>query len=103
MRMGGAASTAPAAKMPQRAVSWSDTHWYMPTREWLNVARRLQGGETLEEVVTGLPLAPLVMEAGDLLERALGMFERLDDRSGVMSTIIAMALAVQTSASLLVL
>ena len=38
-----------------------------------------------------MPLAPLVGEAGELFERALGIFERLDDRSGVMSTIIAMA------------
>ena len=36
-------------------------------------------------------LGPLVFEAGALLERALGIFERLDDRSGVMATIIAMA------------
>ncbi|HET9853019.1 MAG TPA: AAA family ATPase [Candidatus Limnocylindrales bacterium] len=59
--------------------------------EWLNVARRLQAGEVLEDVVVDLPLAPLVGEAGQLLERALGIFERLDDRSGVMATIIAMA------------
>jgi predicted ATPase len=55
------------------------------------IARRLQAGEKLEDVVAELPLAPLVSEAGALLERALGIFERLDDRSGVMATIIAMA------------
>jgi DNA-binding CsgD family transcriptional regulator len=59
--------------------------------EWLNVTRRLQAGETLEDVVGDLPLAPLVGEAGTLLERALGIFERLGDQSGVMATIIAMA------------
>jgi tetratricopeptide (TPR) repeat protein/DNA-binding CsgD family transcriptional regulator len=58
---------------------------------WLGIARRLQSGATLEEVVGDLPLAPLVAEAGSLLERALEIFERLDDRSGVMATIIAMA------------
>jgi DNA-binding CsgD family transcriptional regulator/tetratricopeptide (TPR) repeat protein len=58
---------------------------------WLGVTQRLQAGESLEEVVGDMPLAPLVQEAGQLLERALGIFERLDDRSGVMATIIAMA------------
>jgi DNA-binding NarL/FixJ family response regulator len=61
------------------------------TGEWMAVARRLQAGETLEDVVKDLPFAPLVFEAGALLERALGTFERLDDRSGVMATVIAMA------------
>ena len=59
--------------------------------EWMHVSRRLQSGELLEEVVKDLPLASLVGEAGALLERALGIFQRLDDRSGVMATIIAMA------------
>jgi tetratricopeptide (TPR) repeat protein len=58
---------------------------------WLSIARRLQTGEKLEDVVADLPLAPMVAEAGELLERALAIFERLDDRSGVMATIIAMA------------
>ena len=59
--------------------------------ELLSIARRLQAGENLEEVVSETTLGPLVVEAGSLLERALGIYERLDDRSGVMATIIAMA------------
>ena len=55
------------------------------------LARRLQHGETIEQIVAGLPLGALVSEANELLARALELFEKLDDRSGVMSTIIAMA------------
>ncbi len=61
------------------------------TGAWLPITKRLQAGETIEDVTKDLPLAPLVQEAGVLLERALGLYERLDDRSGVMSTVIAMA------------
>jgi len=39
------------------------------------------------------PVGPQFMEAGQVLERALGIFERLGDRTGVMSTVIAMAYA----------
>jgi DNA-binding CsgD family transcriptional regulator len=61
------------------------------TGQWLDLARRLQQGEALGSIVAGLPLGPLVAEAGQLLERALGIYERIDDRSGVMATVIAMA------------
>jgi tetratricopeptide (TPR) repeat protein len=61
------------------------------TGAWVGIARRLQNGETLDEAIGDQPLAPLVGEAGELLERALAIYERLDDRSGVMATIIAMA------------
>jgi tetratricopeptide (TPR) repeat protein len=61
------------------------------TGEWMNLSRRLQAGETVDQIVAGLPLAPLVGEASALLERALGIYERINDRSGVMSTVIAMA------------
>jgi DNA-binding CsgD family transcriptional regulator/tetratricopeptide (TPR) repeat protein len=61
------------------------------TGAWQTIARRLQAGEEVEDVVGETALGPMVREAGELLERALGIFERLDDRSGVMATIIAMA------------
>jgi DNA-binding CsgD family transcriptional regulator len=66
-------------------------HDVIETGQWLDLARRLQQGEPLVTIVAGLPLGPLVAEAEQLLERALGIYERLDDRSGVMSTVIAMA------------
>jgi len=66
-------------------------HDVIETGQWLELARRLQQGEALGAIVAGLPLGPLVAEASQLLERALGIYERLDDRSGVMATVIAMA------------
>jgi len=66
-------------------------HDVIETGQWLELARRLQQGESLVSIVSGLPLGPLVAEAEQLLERALGIYERLDDRSGVMATVIAMA------------
>ena len=54
---------------------------------------RLAAGETLDSVVASQPIASVVMEGRAQLERALGLFERLDDRTGVMATVIAMAYA----------
>jgi DNA-binding CsgD family transcriptional regulator len=48
-------------------------------------------GEPIESIVARLPIGPLLAEAGKLHERALDIYERLDDRTGVMSTVIAMA------------
>ena len=56
-------------------------------------AGRIAAGESIDSVLGSQSIAPLVMEARALLERALGLYERLDDRTGVMSTVIAMAYA----------
>ena len=53
----------------------------------------LATGVGIEEFLLGLPIAPLILDATQVLERALGIFERLGDRTGVMSTVIAMAYA----------
>ncbi len=52
---------------------------------------RIAGGETLDEVIPTLPIAPNVMAARDQLQNALELFEKLGDRRGVMSSIIALA------------
>jgi DNA-binding NarL/FixJ family response regulator len=57
------------------------------------LAARLAAGESIEAVLGDQPIAPQVMESRALLERALELFERLGDRTGVMSTVIAMAYA----------
>ena len=44
-------------------------------------------------LILASPVGPLFVEATEVLERALGIFERLGDRTGVMSTVIAMAYA----------
>ena len=49
------------------------------------------GGASFEDVVGPTAVGPLFAEATQVLERALGIFERLGDRTGVMSTVIAMA------------
>ena len=50
-------------------------------------------GADLEGLILATPIGPLFIEAGQVLERALAIFERLGDRTGVMSTVIAMAYA----------
>ncbi|MGZ6372337.1 MAG: LuxR C-terminal-related transcriptional regulator, partial [Candidatus Limnocylindria bacterium] len=52
---------------------------------------KLASGASLEELILASPVGPLFVEATQVLERALGIFERLGDRTGVMSTVIAMA------------
>jgi DNA-binding CsgD family transcriptional regulator len=74
---------------------------YSGTRAWFaeayrsgaifELVTRVTGGETVEDVLSGTPVAPQAKEGKALLERALGIFERLGDRTGVMSTVIAMA------------
>ena len=50
-------------------------------------------GADVGALILGSPVGPLATEATQVLERALGIFERLGDRTGVMSTVIAMAYA----------
>ena len=63
------------------------------TPEAFQVGLRLAGGEPIDAVLATLPIADQATEARALLERALELFERLDDRTGVMATVIAMAYA----------
>ena len=50
-------------------------------------------GADFEALILASPVGPLFIEVTQVLERALGIFERLGDRTGVMSTVIAMAYA----------
>jgi hypothetical protein len=59
----------------------------------LDLAARLAAGESLEAVFGEQTIAPVLGETEALLERALAMYERLGDRTGVMATVIAMAYA----------
>jgi DNA-binding CsgD family transcriptional regulator len=53
--------------------------------------RRLAGGESVDHVLSTSEIAPTVRQANAQFQRALEIYERLDDRRGVMSTVIAMA------------
>ena len=53
--------------------------------------RRVLGGEDLDVILRDQPVAPLVMRGRGHADRALEIFTRLDDRTGVMSTVILMA------------
>jgi DNA-binding NarL/FixJ family response regulator len=53
----------------------------------------LASGANVEEVILASPVGPLFVESTQVLDRALEIFERLGDRTGVMSTVIAMAYA----------
>jgi len=51
----------------------------------------VMSGADYEPILMATPIGPLLAEATEVLGRALGIFERLGDRTGVMSTVIAMA------------
>ena len=53
----------------------------------------LAAGASIEEMILASPVGPLFVELSQVLDRALAIFERLGDRTGVMSTVIAMAYA----------
>ncbi len=55
------------------------------------VVQAVAAGRPLAEMLQGLPIAPAAAAAVARLQRALDLFERLGDRRGAMSTIIAMA------------
>ncbi|HEV8404246.1 MAG TPA: AAA family ATPase [Candidatus Limnocylindrales bacterium] len=57
---------------------------------WLEA---VTAGSDVEELLLASPIGPLVEEVADVLERALAIYERIGDRTGVMSTVIAMAYA----------
>jgi DNA-binding CsgD family transcriptional regulator/tetratricopeptide (TPR) repeat protein len=59
--------------------------------EHLPIMQRILAGEPLEDVLESLPIAPLIHEAVASYERALGLFEEVGDRRGVMSSVIARA------------
>jgi DNA-binding CsgD family transcriptional regulator/tetratricopeptide (TPR) repeat protein len=50
-------------------------------------------GADFDDLILASPVAAHYTEATEVLERALGIFEQLGDRTGVMSTVIAMAYA----------
>ncbi len=58
--------------------------------EHLPLAMRVAAGEALEDLLPQLPIAPRFIEARERLEQALEAFERIGDRRGAMSTIIAL-------------
>jgi DNA-binding CsgD family transcriptional regulator len=52
---------------------------------------RSAAGEPLSELIKETPVVPLVQSAEERFQRALELYERIGDRRGAMSTIIAMA------------
>jgi DNA-binding NarL/FixJ family response regulator len=57
----------------------------------LPILARVAGGESLEAILSELPIVSLYGETGRHLERALELYEAVGDRRGAMSTIIALA------------
>ena len=53
----------------------------------------IAAGADFEAFILASPVGLIYLEATQVLERALSIFERLGDRTGVMSTVIAMAYA----------
>jgi DNA-binding NarL/FixJ family response regulator len=59
--------------------------------ESIELSQRVVAGEPVESVLASTPVAPIFHELGQHFERALGIYEQLGDRTGIMSTVIAMA------------
>ncbi|MDP8962158.1 MAG: AAA family ATPase, partial [Actinomycetota bacterium] len=59
--------------------------------EHVPILRRIAAGEAPGDVLSEYPAGPFVRRSMGHYERALELFERLGDRRGVMSTIIALA------------
>jgi DNA-binding NarL/FixJ family response regulator len=59
--------------------------------EHIEILWRLAAGERLEDIGPTLPIAPAISEALIHLRAALEIYEKLGDRRGIMSTIIAIA------------
>jgi tetratricopeptide (TPR) repeat protein/DNA-binding CsgD family transcriptional regulator len=53
--------------------------------------QRVAAGESLDEILQSLPVAPLYQQVQQRFERALRLYEKVGDRRGAMSSIIAMA------------
>jgi len=58
--------------------------------EHIPYMQRVAAGEPINGMVDELPIAPNAYEASALFQEALELFERVGDRRGAMSTIIAM-------------
>ncbi len=56
----------------------------------LPIMQRVAAGESLDDILPELPIAPLVYETHALLQQTLEIFERLGDRRGAMASIIAL-------------
>ena len=59
----------------------------------LELIRRVTQGERLDELLGASPIAPEIGKVFALHRKALELFERLGDRQGAMSTVIALAYA----------
>ena len=63
----------------------------MKVGEHMPIVMRAAAGESLDDIIVSLPIAPDVAATGAHLKRALELFEKIGDRRGVMSTVITMA------------
>lgn len=61
------------------------------TGQHFPIVQRVAAGEAVEDILPDLPIAPTAYESFGLFQEALELFERLGDRRGAMSTIIALA------------
>jgi DNA-binding CsgD family transcriptional regulator/tetratricopeptide (TPR) repeat protein len=58
--------------------------------EHLPFVERVAAGEAIEDILPELPIAPTAAEASEVFQESLELFERVGDRRGAMSAIIAM-------------
>jgi DNA-binding NarL/FixJ family response regulator len=59
--------------------------------EHVPIMQRIAQGEPMDPILASLPIAPMRAKAEAYYERAIELFDKIGDRRGVMSSIIAMA------------
>jgi DNA-binding NarL/FixJ family response regulator len=70
--------------------------WYVDLQRrgaHLPYLERIAAGERAEVVVAETPMGPVIQHAQEHFERAVELFDRIGDRPGLMSSVIAMAYA----------
>jgi DNA-binding NarL/FixJ family response regulator len=74
-----------------RARAWFTERQVSRDDPYQLIVRRIAAGETPDEILPSLPIAPYIGEAFLRFQKALELYEELGDRRGVMASIIALA------------
>ena len=74
-----------------RARAWFVERQVTRDETYQEIIRRIAAGETPEEVLPSLPIAPFIGGAFERFQKALELYEELGDRRGEMASILSLA------------